>query len=317
MDQREWKQFCKVDRHLLDWEYYNKTRKIQRSLQYNPDPNAVVIHHLRDTEEQRKYNDEHYELWGFNEDDTFEYGKYVIFVTKEEHNHYHKDSDETKEKKRAAQIKRYESPEERRKASEKQKGKFVSDEARKKMSNAQKGKHRSEKTKEILREKCSGWHHTDEAKQKISDAGKGREFSEESRNKISKALKEKYASGWVSPIKGRSVSEETRMKIGDANRGENNGMYGKHLSEEHKRRISESNKALWTDERRAQQSIRASKMRLSDEAKSSISKKKQQKVALYNRYKLLGGLLKWNYFNKYFKEVYNCDTDTFNLEFAI
>lgn len=317
MDQREWKQLCKVNKHLLDWGYYNKTRKIQRSLQYNQDSNASVIHHLRDTEEQRNYNDTYYEYWGFNQDGTFEYGKYVVFWTKEQHDSYHKDSDETKEKKRIAQIKRYESFEERRKASEKQKGKIVSDETRRKISNGNKGKHISEKTKEVLREKCSGWHHTDEARQKISDAGKGREFSEESRNKISKALREKYDSGWVSPIKGHSVSEETRMKIGNANRGENNGMYGKHLSEEHKRRISESNKASWTDERRAQQSIRASKTRLSDEVKSSISKKKQQKVALYNRYKLLGGLLKWNYFNKYFKEVYNCDTDTFNLEFVI
>lgn len=317
MDQREWKQLCKVDRCLLDFEYYNKTRKLQRSLQCNSDPNAKIIHHLRDTEEQRKYNDEHYELWGHNLDGSFEYGKYVIFVTQEQHNNYHKDSDETKEKKRLAQIKRYESFEERRKVSEKHKGKIISDETKEKLRQCNLGKHRSEKTKEILREKCSGWHHTDEAKQKISDAGKGREFSEESRSKISKALREKYDSGWISPIKGHSVSEETRKKIGDANRGKNNGMYGKHLSEEHKRRISESNKAFWTDERRAQQSIRASKMKLSDEAKASISKTKQLKASLYNRYKLQGGLLKWNTFNKYFKEIYNDSTDTFNIGFTV
>lgn len=317
MDQREWRQICKVDRCLLDWKYYNKTRKLQRSLQCNSDPNAKIIHHLRDTEEQRKYNDEHYELWGHNLDGTFEYGKYVIFVTKEEHNHYHKDSDETKEKKRFAQIKRYESFEERRKVSERFKGKTLSDERKEKLRQCNLGRHHSEESKENLRKKCSGWHHTDEARQKISDAGKGREFSEESRNKISKALKEKYASGWISPITGRAVSEETRKKIGDANRGENNGMYGKHLSEDHKRKISESGKSAWTDERRIQQSIRMRNTTLSDEAKASISKTKQLKVSLYNRYKLQGGLLKWNAFNKYFKEIYNDSADTFNIGFTV
>lgn len=57
-------------------------RSIQRSLKYNSNPNATQIHHLRDTEEQRKYNDLHYEYWGFNQDGTFEYGKYVILLLK-------------------------------------------------------------------------------------------------------------------------------------------------------------------------------------------------------------------------------------------
>lgn len=48
-----------------------------------------VVHHRDDTEECRKYNEEHYELWGFNEDGTFEYGKYVIFMTHAEHSSYH------------------------------------------------------------------------------------------------------------------------------------------------------------------------------------------------------------------------------------
>ena len=36
-----------------------------------------VVHHRDDTEECCKYNEEHYELWGFNLDGTFEYGKYI------------------------------------------------------------------------------------------------------------------------------------------------------------------------------------------------------------------------------------------------
>ena len=98
MNQKEWKHLCRTDKSLVDFTHYNNTRKLQKSLQYNSDPNAKVIHHLRDTEEQRKYNDEHYEFWGFNEDGTFEYGKYVIFVTKEWHNNYHSQSEETNKK---------------------------------------------------------------------------------------------------------------------------------------------------------------------------------------------------------------------------
>ena len=99
MNQKEWKLSKKYDGK---YSWYNKTRKIQKSLKHNPDPNAVVIHHLRDTEEQRKYNDEHYELWGFEVDkdgnERFEYGKHVIFLTKEDHDLYHQLSDETSKK---------------------------------------------------------------------------------------------------------------------------------------------------------------------------------------------------------------------------
>lgn len=48
-----------------------------------------VIHHRDDTEETRKYNEEHYELWGCNLDGTFEYGKYVVFMTRSEHCKHH------------------------------------------------------------------------------------------------------------------------------------------------------------------------------------------------------------------------------------
>ena len=98
MNFSEWCEACRE--HYAPRKYDNASRKIQRSLKYNPDPNATVRHHLRDTEEQRKYNDEHYELWGFEIDENgnehFEYGKYIIFVTKEEHAEIHSMSAETK-----------------------------------------------------------------------------------------------------------------------------------------------------------------------------------------------------------------------------
>ena len=96
----EWKKACLEG--YAPRRYDNASREIQRSLRYNRDPNAIVRHHLRDTEEQRKYNDEHYELWGFEIDENgnehFEYGKYIIFITPEEHTKIHSVSDETKKK---------------------------------------------------------------------------------------------------------------------------------------------------------------------------------------------------------------------------
>ena len=98
MNCKEWRTLKNTNPEFLNWDYYNNVKKLQRSLKYNHDPNAVVIHHLRDTEEQRKYNDEHYEFWGHNLDGTFEYGKYVIFVTEEWHAKYHAQSEETRKK---------------------------------------------------------------------------------------------------------------------------------------------------------------------------------------------------------------------------
>lgn len=95
MNQKEWKTSGKFPGK---YKWYNQTRKFQRSLCYESDPNANIIHHLRDTEEQRNYNDTHYEYWGFNEDGTFEYGKYVVFWTKEHHDSYHTESEETHKK---------------------------------------------------------------------------------------------------------------------------------------------------------------------------------------------------------------------------
>ena len=92
-----------------------------------------VVHHRDDTEETYKYNTEHYERWGCNEDGTFEYGKYVIFMTSAEHNKYHHTNKSVSEETRA-------------KMSVAQKGKKRSEETLAKMSVAQKGKKRSEET---------------------------------------------------------------------------------------------------------------------------------------------------------------------------
>jgi endogenous inhibitor of DNA gyrase (YacG/DUF329 family) len=49
-------------------------------------------------------------------------------------------------------------------------------------------------------------------------------------------------SGKNHPNYGKHLSEETRKKLSDANKGENNYNYGRHLTEETKKKISDANK---------------------------------------------------------------------------
>lgn len=213
MNQKEWKTSGKFKGKF---EWYNKTRNLQKSLQYSPDPNASIIHHLRDTEEQRKYNDEHYEFWGHNLDGTFEYGKYVIFLTKESHDLYHHTSEETRKKisdaisgEKNGMFGKHLSEETKKKMSDAKKGKHPSDETRRKMSESHKGdkcywygKHLSKEHKEKLsnmqlgkykgeNNPMYGKHHTDESKKKMSEKRKGTKLLDESKKKISESCKNK------------------------------------------------------------------------------------------------------------------------------
>lgn len=85
MNKTEW--YSGTANVIRKTHFYNKVRKSLKELKSQGlcDKDAEVIHHLIDTEEQRKYNDEHYEMWGHNLDGSFEYGKYVIFCTRAEH----------------------------------------------------------------------------------------------------------------------------------------------------------------------------------------------------------------------------------------
>ena len=341
MNQKEWRYLRDNHKELLDFTHYNNTRKIQKSLQYNTDPNAKVIHHLRDTEEQRKYNDEHYELWGHNLDGTFEYGKYVAFVTEEWHSDYHKHSEET----------------------------------RKKMSDSRKGekcywygKHRDTTTKEKLSIACKGKtsgknngmygkHHSDEAKEKLRNANLGKKHSDEVKKKISESNKLNYTDEHRQSIsaanKGKKLSDETKKKISDANKGKthsdetkkllseihknryknmtteererlrhtfsdehkqhiSNALKGRSLSDEHKKHISDGLKGrILSDETRAKISA-SNKGRklppLSNEAKAIISEKSKESLAivkeLYMLHKQSGGTLKWNDFQRQVKMLY-------------
>ena len=168
-------------------QYDLKSREIQKLLKYNSNPNAIIRHHLRDTEEQRKYNDEHYELWGFeideNGDEHFEYGKYIIFVTNEEHLKIHHLSEETRKKISIATKARWNSTDYRLAWSIKFSGE----------NNPNYGKHFSS-----------------ERRRKISESNKAR-WDEERRKLYSIKF-----SGENNPNYGKPVSNETKLKLSEA-----------------------------------------------------------------------------------------------------
>ena len=203
-------QYKEAEKNKVKGIHYwaNECRKIQKTLEYNPDPKATVRHHLRDTEEQRKYNDEHYEYFGFNQDGSFEYGKYVIFVTEEEHHEIHKDSDETRHKKSEVNKLRWQDPLYRAHMS-------VA------ISDAWSDERKQQRSVAYLGEgnPFYGRHHSDETKEKHfigeNNPMYGVSPSEETRKKISDANKNKI------------ISEDTRKKLSIASSGERNGMYGK------------------------------------------------------------------------------------------
>ena len=74
-----------------------------------------------------------------------------------------------------------------------------------------------------------------------SGGNKNKIVSDESKHKLSEALKGKYC-GENSPLYGKHLTEEHKSKLSEALKGENSPWYGKHLTEEQKRKMSEAKK---------------------------------------------------------------------------
>ena len=126
-------------------------------------------------------------------------------------------------------------------------GKHHSEESKKKMSLARKGKTSPNK----------GKHLSEEQKRKIGESlkgrtgpNKGKTMSEETKKKISEAKKKLYSSSKNHPMFGKHHSEESKKKMSlnhyDCS-GENHYMFGKHHSEETKKKISETKKGIPND----------------------------------------------------------------------
>lgn len=71
---------------------------------------------------------------------------------------------------------------------------------------------------------------TDEYRERMRISSTGKKHTEESKLKIGKASRE------------RKYSDEFKLKMSELKKGKNNPYYGKKLSEEHKKKISESMK---------------------------------------------------------------------------
>ena len=120
MNKEEYYSYCGWYQNKHNKYYINVQKLLKDWMIENNITETCVIHHRDDTPEMIKYNEEHYERWGHNADGTFEYGKYVLFMTRAAHVSYH------------------------------HKGKSLSAEQKERLRIINTGKHHSEETKKKL-----------------------------------------------------------------------------------------------------------------------------------------------------------------------
>jgi hypothetical protein len=156
-------------------------------------------------------------------------------------------SEETKIKMSQAHKGIRHTEEERKKISEAQKGRVFSKEEREKMGAPKIGRPLSEEHRKKLSIAGKGRKKTEEWKKKIGLANKGRHHTEESLAKMSRAhkgvvLTEETKRKMSESHKGKTFSKEHKAKLSAALKGEKNGQFGRHHSEETKKKIGEASK---------------------------------------------------------------------------
>lgn len=183
-------------------KYYKRIQELLTN--WKAENNIVercVVHHRDDTDECRKYNEEHYELWGFNLDGTFEYGKYVVFMTHAEHSSYHNTGHDRCKGENNPFYNCHHTDEQRIKWSLERKGRKLTEEWKQHISennahiSGMKGKQHSETSRKQISENNAhywkGKTFSDEARKRMSEAKKGKPMSEEHKQQLknmSKAL---------------------------------------------------------------------------------------------------------------------------------
>jgi hypothetical protein len=241
MNQKEWKNLSRLPRETRPkglWIFRNQ------ALDYffnRKRPKGWVIHHLRDTEEQRNFNDNYYERWGFDFDGNM---KYCIPLTVEDHRKYHCLSEETRKKlgqaskgkKRSeisrknmsiAQLKRFKekpfSDETREKIRLKNKGKTLSEEIKKRMSigsmgqtspNKGKTKETSESIRRMAEKNRIPWSEERKAAYKDKIKFKIRHWWTNGEKSV---FKEICPEGfWLGRLRTWSISEDGRRKLSES-----------------------------------------------------------------------------------------------------
>ena len=241
---------------------------------------------------------------GFNLDGTFEYGKYMIFVTKEEHMQIHSICDDTRKKISISQRLRLSKKDAKAGHRFKKgdtpwnKGATSSEETRKKISISRKGKCVGKD------HPLYGKHHSEDVLIKMSEKSKAYWSDEDHRKQQSERCKGRVQSPEtvakrVEKLIGHETSQETRNKISAANSG-------RKFTEEHRHKLSIARQQrIITDETKEKTSVTMKEVMSSEEHRKRISdtvkRQKQEKKLLYDEYRASGGLLMWNDFQSFLK----------------
>lgn len=123
--------------------------------------------------------------------------------------------------------------------------------------------------------------HNKQSAQKISESLKGHKVSEETKQKISEKAKQLYVDGYVNPMQDKHLSEEHKQKISNANKG-NTYCLGRTLSKETKQKISNSHKGKHLSEETKQKL--SNKVWVNDGNKSLLIDKKDLDAYINNGY---------------------------------
>jgi hypothetical protein len=329
MNRREWTEFCKTD-HKTAYFWYNKARKKLLSKEFESDSrtdkDAKVIHHLRDTEEQRKYNDEHYEMFGFeldeNGNESFTYGKYVVFWTKEHHNEYHRCSEETR-KKRSESLKgegnywygKHRSDGEKSKISTTLLGIKRSDDTKLKIGNANKGKTLTDETKLKISMSLHEYMNQPGVRESVSNKTQV-SMTDEHKAYLSKIQKERITDEIRSEMSVRSKEVSNRPEVKKKNSEKHKELWkneeyrskqiASHLnievSQETRDKCSANSKRLWEDDSYKHKVINSLKqVTHSEEWNTKVRQSRKEMSDAYREYKSNGGTLVWNEFQKIYK----------------
>ena len=228
----------------------------------------------------------------------------MIFVTSEEHLRIHSICDDTRKKISISQKLRLSRKDARRGHEFKKghipwnKGVAPSEETRKRISINRRGKCVGEE------HPFYGKHHTEESLKKLCEASRKYWSNEENCRQQSERCTGRKQSAEtiakrVEKLLGHVTSEDTRKKISKANSG-------RKFTEEHREKlciarrervISEDTKSKTSESMKLVMSSEEHRKKISE----TVKKQKQEKKALYDEYKLSGGILMWNDFQSFLK----------------